>query len=172
MNEIQIIRQQLATERQHFTEVAALCATALDKAAESCIPTTLGNATPTGPPLWVACADYFEFALTRLGGRVSIGAGGPTAFGASGDTPTRVQPAGNPSALLKAARAADATSAPARWREFLKAFDAALRRRFDALDTLSAANPLVTEWRAVSGIDADAIVGERTRYARVRETAP
>ena len=57
MNEIQIIQSQLATERLHFTEVAQACAAALDNgtfAARS--------------DLAVACADYFAFAVTRLGG--------------------------------------------------------------------------------------------------------
>ena len=46
MNEIQIIQNQLATERAHFGEIAALCAAA---------PISVG-----------ACTDYFSFAVTRF----------------------------------------------------------------------------------------------------------
>ena len=55
MNEIQIIQQQLATERLHFAEVANACASALD------------SESLTGASEFThACTDYFGFAVTRL----------------------------------------------------------------------------------------------------------
>ena len=57
MNEIQIIQNQLATERLHFAEVAAACAAALEQGS-------FGARRDFG----AACADYFTFALTRLAG--------------------------------------------------------------------------------------------------------
>jgi|SRR5882724_1424733 len=57
MNEIQIIQNQLATERLHFAEVANACVTAL------------GTGTFAARGDFVtACADYFAFAVTRLAG--------------------------------------------------------------------------------------------------------
>ena len=61
MNEIQIIQSQLATERLHFTEVAQACAAALDNG------TFAG-----GGDFAAACADYFAFAVTRLGGNPRV----------------------------------------------------------------------------------------------------
>jgi hypothetical protein len=55
MNEIQIIQQQLATERAHFAEVADACAG--QQAG--------GRLTPAGDFV-TACTDYFAFAVTRF----------------------------------------------------------------------------------------------------------
>jgi hypothetical protein len=55
MNEIQIIHQQLATERAHFAEVANVCA-----AAQS------GGHLTASSELATACNDYFRFAVTRF----------------------------------------------------------------------------------------------------------
>lgn len=55
MNEIQIIQQQLQTERQHFAEVAHACAAALDR-----------GPFKAGAELAAAYAGYFAFALSRL----------------------------------------------------------------------------------------------------------
>jgi hypothetical protein len=57
MNEIQIIQNQLATERLHFSEVATACAAALDS----------GKLAPGGD-FARSCADYFAFAITRVPG--------------------------------------------------------------------------------------------------------
>jgi len=53
MNEIQIIQKQIATERAHFAEIAAACAT----------PPAPGS---SGSDRVAACIDYFAFALTRF----------------------------------------------------------------------------------------------------------
>ncbi len=128
MNEIQIIQNQLATERLHFAEVARACATALDQI----------NFAP-GSELARSYADYFEFAVTRLPG-------------------------------MTTAPPADASTGS--WREFLRIFNETATRHFAAIDELTARNPPVTEWRAHSGIDADAIFTERARYARVKAAVP
>jgi hypothetical protein len=60
MNEIQIIQKQLATEREHFTEVASLAA-------------ALVHEPPAGHSLLAACTDYFAFAVTRFPPQVSQG---------------------------------------------------------------------------------------------------
>jgi hypothetical protein len=50
MNEIQIIQKQVATERDHFAEVAAACARHLGADGS----------------FLAVCAEYFAFALTRF----------------------------------------------------------------------------------------------------------
>lgn len=134
MNEIQLIRQQLATERLHFAEVSQACAAALasDKFA---VGSNFANAS----------ADYLAFAASRL----SAGSSAPPAL----EVPASA-------ATLE------------RWRDFLAAFDARSRQHFETLDALAARNPLVTEWRAASRIDADSIFAERARYGRFKAAVP
>jgi hypothetical protein len=124
MNEIQIIQNQLATERLHFVEVANACAAALGN----------GSFAARGD-FAAACADYFAFAVTRLAWNSSPP--GPEA-------------------------AAD------RWRDFLRAFNDQANRHFGALEELLSRNLPVSEWRALSRIDADSIFTERAYYGRVK----
>jgi hypothetical protein len=56
--------------------------------------------------------------------------------------------------------------------EFLRAFTEESRRHFARLDGLLTRNLPVTEWRALSRIDADSIFAERTLYGRVKATSP
>ena len=56
--------------------------------------------------------------------------------------------------------------------EFLSAFEASARSHFEKLDANLTRNLPVTEWRAISRIDADSIFAERARYARVKATLP
>jgi hypothetical protein len=127
MNEIQIIHQQLATERAHFAEVVNVCGAAQ------------GGPRLTASGEWAtACSDYFRFAVTRFESAHAL-----TAQLALGLSP-----------------------------EFLTAFTEASRRHFAALDALLARNLPVTEWRAISRIDADSIFAERARYGRVKAAIP
>jgi hypothetical protein len=59
-----------------------------------------------------------------------------------------------------------------RWREFLRAFNDQAIHHFGSLDGLLSRNLPVSEWRALSKIDADSIFTERTYYGRVKATAP
>ena len=118
MNEIQIIQNQLATERAHFGEITALCAAATS-------PTSVG-----------ACTDYFSFAVTRF------------------------EPGVAEKLASQLAKGLDAA--------FLGAFDDACRAHFEKVDSLLGRSLPVTEWRAVSRIDADSIFAERARYTRVK----
>jgi hypothetical protein len=58
------------------------------------------------------------------------------------------------------------------WRQFLQVFNTQATQHFAAIDGLATRNLPVTEWRARSRIDADSIVTERERYARVKAAAP
>lgn len=59
-----------------------------------------------------------------------------------------------------------------RWREFLRAFDEQAAKHFAAVDALLTRNLPVSEWRALSRIDADSIFTERALYERVKATVP
>ncbi|HZO21852.1 MAG TPA: hypothetical protein VFB37_05050 [Steroidobacteraceae bacterium] len=134
MNEIQIIQQHLAIERQHFAQVVAACTTALaaPRAAHE--------------PLIEACAQYFEFAVTRLQ---------PDAIAAA-------------RARLQAARKADPDRLSEHWQAFLQMFTAACNERFATIDELAKRNESVAQWRNIGRLDAESIVGERERFARVQ----
>jgi hypothetical protein len=79
MNEIQIIQQQLATERLHFAQVVAACSG------------SLGNATLTGAGEFArACDDYFAFAV----GRFDAGSQAAVKLAVTGNAgPAEVEPA-------------------------------------------------------------------------------
>ena len=127
MNEIQIIQKQLATEREHFTEVASLATAFVDEP----IP---------GAALLAAFTDYLAFAVTRFSPQVAEALAAELAVGLDAD--------------------------------FLRAFEAAVGAHYAKLDSLLARNLPVSEWRAISRIDADSIFAERARYSRVKTTIP
>jgi hypothetical protein len=60
----------------------------------------------------------------------------------------------------------------ARWTDFLRFFSGVWSARRDEIDRLFERQAKVTDWRTVSDIDADSIVDERSRYARVKATLP
>jgi hypothetical protein len=149
MNEIQIIQKQLATERAHFDAVAQACAAWLGAGGRSADGRGAGG-----------------------GDAVTAGAGGSSADGnfvaACADyfafAVTRFDAA--------KARQLAAQLAGGPRPEFLQAFTETSRQHFERLDAMLSRNLLVTEWRAVSRIDADSIFAERTLYSRVKSTIP
>jgi hypothetical protein len=74
-------------------------------------------------------------------------------------------------ALEKLETALAAGSGPA-WREFAQYFHGVWSARRDALDALLGASARIADWRALAGVDADTILEERARYARVRAAVP
>jgi hypothetical protein len=58
------------------------------------------------------------------------------------------------------------------WREFAQFFNSVWSARRDAIEAWLSANPRTTDWRVIAGIDADSILEERHRYARVRAALP
>jgi len=180
MNEVQLIRAQLATERQHASAVANACAGALAHAGE--------NAVSSGSPLEEfrrACVDYlvcvlawFEERDQRLSdlARARPEADDPSrrALEAALARPGRSREALErlEAAFAGTAGAGSTGTARSSWPEFAHYFNSVWSARRDALDALLAANPRVTDWRAAGGIDADSIMEERQRYARVCARLP
>src|SRR5579862_1113701 len=58
------------------------------------------------------------------------------------------------------------------WREFLRAFNDQAAKHFSALEQQLTRNLPVSQWRALSKIDADSIFTERACYGRVKATVP
>jgi hypothetical protein len=162
MNEIEQIRAQLITERTHATAVARACAS-----------------IPGGVPVQEfrnACTDYLVRVLASFEERDQRLA--DLARGPVGEDPARrtlVAALGRPGTsrevLEKLAAACDANSTQS-WQDFLQHFSHAWCTRRAEIDALLACNPRVADWRIVSGVDADSILEERARYARVSEHLP
>jgi hypothetical protein len=95
-----------------------------------------------------ACTDYFGLAVTRL------------------------EPGAKAAVRLEAARAADPASIGSAWREFLQVFSGEIQQHFAGLDARLTRSAPVTQWRAMSKVDADTIFAERALYDRVKATLP
>ena len=176
MNEVQLIRSQLALERVHASAVANACATVLQADA---------GAAPTGNSLDQfrrACVDYlacvlawFEERDQRLTDLIEVRfEAADSARRAFEEVLARRGRSRDALAKLEAACAASADSAAHRrgWREFAEYFNAIWSTRRDALEALLSSNTRAGDWRTLGGIDADSILEERRRYALVAAQVP
>lgn len=179
MNEVEIIRSQVAAEQSHAADVIRACAAvfgAEDTASAS------GEATAL---FREACVSYLVWVLARfeerdqtlselLAARQSL-VSGAAATGVRHLASLIARSGTSREALsrLEAALAAgESPTARAGWREFIRFFDAAWAPRRAALDGALAEHLGVVDLRAVYAIDADSILDERRRYARVAAQSP
>jgi hypothetical protein len=180
MNEIQLIRQQLTAERQHADAVASACVSAVQRAE--------GYAGPASPALGEfrqACVDYLACVLAWFEERdqrladLAHARLEQTEPAARALEEALARPGRSREALEKLEAACAAGSAGERgvalwerWQDFARFFGSVWGNRRERLDALFAANTRVTDWRQVGGIDADSILEERQRYARVCALLP
>ena len=164
MNELELIRNQLRTERIRVTDIAHACA-----------------APGASAGLREAAVDYLVFVLTRFDERDQRLAehyqAQPSASGSQRQELDRLmcQSGTSREALgkLEAALAEPDDSARAqRWSAFGQFSEGPWRERREAIDALQQRSLHIADWRAVSFVDADSIVEERTRYARVEAQLP
>jgi hypothetical protein len=152
VNEIELLRTQLATERRHVREVAASCAAA----ARGVPPAPAGSA----PDAWrQACTEYLGCVLEWFDERDArlLELYDRKAVAALGD-------AGHGREALE--RLAAATASHGRWQDLERFINGPWDARRAAVDALLATNPRVADWRVFGGIDADSICRERALYAR------
>lgn len=154
MNELELLRSQLRVERERVSDVARACAAA--------------GATEE---LRQAGVEYLVFVLTRFDERDQRLAEQPSA------APTSLEQiisrgGSSREALAKLAAATTGGSASDRWGAFAEFCDGPWRLRRDAIDALQQTNLRIADWRAVSFVDADSILEERTRYANVQAKLP
>ena len=171
MNEIELIRTQLSVERQHATAVARTCATTLASASMASIE-----------PFRATGIEYLAWILARFEEREQVFHDlirkrfGPTDPHRQAVDAALAATGSNREALTKLETALgaspDANTTTLRWSEFLHFFIGPWSARRDEFDRLLQQHPKVTDWRTVSAIDADSIVDERTRWARVEATMP
>jgi hypothetical protein len=179
MDEIQLIRNQLAAERQHASAVANACAHALERAG------THELAGGSLRQFRQACVDYLVCVLAWFEERDQRLSDFAHACGATADAARRAleealgRHGRSREALEHLEKAVAGTGAataahgtPQSWQEFAQYFNDMWSTRRDAIDALLAAAFRTTDWRAVAGIDADSILEERERYARVCAALP
>jgi hypothetical protein len=180
MNEIQLIRNQLTAERQHLGSVTNACVSALQRAE--------GDAAPGSPvpgDFRQACVEYLVCVLAWFEERDQRLADLAHARLTAADPARRAleevlaSPGHSREALerLEAACAAGSASGRSstlreRWLDFARYFGSVWGKRRDGLDALLASSTRVSDWRTVGGIDADSILEERQRYARVCALLP
>jgi hypothetical protein len=182
VNEIQLIRSQLSAERERATAVAHACAAVLAGAG----PQNL----PSGATLEEFRLASVEYLACVLGGFVERDRRlGEVYARLPADDPERrsverILAGGGSSreALERLERAAGNSAGGSdggsrrgreeRWRDFARFLSGPWKARREALEQRLASNPRVADWRAVGGMDADSILEERRRYARVRPHLP
>lgn len=168
MNELAIIRSQLAVEQSHAAEVANACA-----------------APGATAPFREACVGYLVWVLARFEERDQslsellvarqAPANGTAAANARhlGSLITRSGTSREALSRLEAALAAgESPAAVTGWQEFARFFNSTWGPRRTALEAALAEQLSVADWRAVSAIDADSMLEERKRYARVVAQLP
>jgi hypothetical protein len=180
MNEVELIRAQLSAERRHATQVANACADT--KTASAGAPASASELDE----FCRACVDYLVWVLSRFEERDQILSDLIHSRLAADDEIHRElhailsRPGTSREALARLEAALTSTTAtqtpgnvPERnWHEFAQFFNGAWSARREELDNAFERNARVADWRAISGIDADAILEERTRYARVTAKLP
>ncbi|HXY95818.1 MAG TPA: hypothetical protein VEH00_02510 [Steroidobacteraceae bacterium] len=152
MNEIELLRNQIATERRHVREIASACAAA--HAGEPARP-----ADAALEALRTACSDYLGCVLEWFDRRDQR----------LGELYPR-HPAADSRTALESLK--QAGPAPATWQALAAFINGPWDAQRAAIDALLATNPRVADWRAFCGIDADSVWRERMLYARVRAALP
>ena len=173
MNEIQLIRRQLQTEREHLGAVARACASALGKGSAPGAGSALEAFRQASVDYLVCVLAWFEERDRRLAALVGqYGPEHPTrdaldaALGERGRSRDALE-------KLEAAFALGDQPGPRNlWQEFAQFFDGPWSRRRDALEQLWSHNTRPAEWRQVSGVDADGVLEERMRFERVVQALP
>ena len=173
MNEIELIRQQLETERRRAGEVAEACAAVLARGRTS------SDGAAARAQFVQACVDYLASVLMRFEERDQRLSDLWRAHRAADDPMRRRLEELLPSrgrsrealerleAALAPQPAVSAGEDRRAWEEFAQFFRGAWSVRRAALDALLATSVRTADWRAVAGVDADSILEERERYARV-----
>ena len=177
MNESEIIRAQLATERVHAAQVANACASVYGAA----------DAGEAHAPFRDASVEYLVWVLSRFEQRdqllaelIEHSAPDSAHSAEQTDLPAELATlsarAGTSRQALTRLEAALAAASPqtarAAWQAFAQFFNAVWCPRRAAIENQFARLPRIAGWRAVCAVDADSILEERARYARVAAQLP
>jgi hypothetical protein len=170
MNEVELIRTQLALERAHAGAVANACASAVQAEAAAVVTADSLEQFRRACVDYLACVlAWFEERDQRLTDLLQARRGPPDPARRALEE-ALARPGRSREALAKLETAC---AGPQRaWREFAEYFNGVWTTRRDALDALLATDSRATDWRTFGGIDADSILEERRRYAQVCAQLP
>jgi len=177
MNELEIIRSQLAVEQSHAAEVANACAAVFGSSAASASQEAIALFRE-------ACVSYLVGVLARfeerdqslselLASRQSMASDAAASARQLASLITRPGRSREALSRLEAALAAgEPHAARASWQEFARFFNSTWAPRRAALEGALAEHLGVADLRAVCAIDADSILDERKRFARIVAQLP
>lgn len=179
MNEIEIIRSQVAAEQSHAAQVGNACAAVFGAASAT-------PATAEATALFrEACVSYLVWVLARCEERDQtlselLASRQPLASDVAaaswrqlGSLIARSGTSREALSRLEGALAAGASpTARADWQEFSRFFNSAWASRRTALDGALVEHLGVADLRAVCAIDADSILDERRRFGRIAAQLP
>jgi hypothetical protein len=166
MNEVELIRTQLATERRHAAQVAAACVRALEESASVLESLDLTFFCQT-------CIEYLVWVLTRFEARDRLLLAGAGAGGELAAVMSRPGPSREALILLDTSLDCPSPESPqGSWRELAQFFSADWSARCEAVDEIFGRTATLADWRSMAGIDASSILDERLRFARVQAAAP
>lgn len=166
MDELAILRDQVATERRHFAAVKQACRAMLQAGGE---PDQLADACR-------AAATYFAWSARRLHAqdhahcvllRPRVPRGDAANHGLLDDLEETLERLREALQALEGSN--DAVAGTRAWLDFV---DGVLARRRHNLEHLFRAHYTIDDWRAASLVDADGILDERARYAAVCAAFP
>lgn len=166
MDELAILRGQIAAERRHLVAVKAACRAALQD----------GHQTTGLEQFAHACRAYLLYIGRRLLAQDHAHAVLLRPRLPPGDAANH-QLLDDLEATLKQLRTAlqalEASTAPvAGLSDYLAFVDNVLAKRRHSLEPLFAAHYSIEDWRAAAFVDADSIIEERERYAACQAAAP
>jgi hypothetical protein len=178
MNELEIIRSQLAVEQAHAAEVVDACAAVFGRSDALPPPsdaTALFREASVSYLVWVL-ARFEERDQTLSELLAARQAANGTAAASARQLASLVSRAGTSrealSRLEAALGAGESPAARAGWQEFGRFFNSAWLPRRAVLEGALAEHLGVADWRAVCAIDADSILDERNRFGRVAAELP
>jgi hypothetical protein len=176
VNELEFIRHQVSTERSHMAEVRGACAAALAQ----------GDGAPDLHFI-EACASYLVFVVDRFNAqdqahcellRPRLDPADSAARAAIDDLLQALAASRDAIDALRtalAARQAGRLAEPqfiAAVRDYLAVYSAVLATRRHSIHHLFERHYGIVEWRRASAVDADSILEERERHARVLASLP
>jgi hypothetical protein len=178
VNEIELIRTQITTERIHAARAVRACMAALGAAQPA-----KAHAVQTFRD---TCVSYLVWVLARFEQRDQLLAellqGLAAACGGAHEGSVALElgaiaarPGTSRDALTKLEAALGAGSpdaARSAWEAFAHFFESAWSERRIAIEQHLSRLPGTLHWRAVCAVDADSILEERTRYARLAAQLP
>ena len=178
MNELQLIRDQVATERRHMGEVAGACREALERSPAG--DTSLDELCQAAAAylVWIAgrfnAQDQAHCDLLRPRLTADDAADHRILDDLEATLRENRVAIGRLDAALQARQAGRMHAAEfvGACRDDLRFYDDVLLQRRHVIHHLFDRHYGIEEWRRASLVDADSIVEERSRYARVRTKLP